>query len=200
MASKQTQDLEGIDDQLDELEINLKRLRIDYEQYFKGSMKREPYQLLTKVQKTITRFASDPPRRVVQKFKYNSLVARFQTFRQLWGRTQRELDSGKHKSQAFRQQHSESVEEPAAKPSAKKAAKGGKSSPLDKLTNALMDAKRKSGEDTRGVSKEKIAAMVQKQKKAIAEKYGKDAKVAFRVVVEDGKAKVKASVKRSRAS
>ncbi len=190
MASKRGQDLGAIDEDLDELELNLKRLRIEYEQFFKGSVKREPYQLLGRVQKVVTRFASDPPRRVVQKFRYNSLVARFQTFRQLWGRTMREMESGTHRSQKFR-----AGTKPPAAPS--KPAPRSKKSPIDRLTDALIEARRKNGQDTAGVSKQKIAAMVQQQKKAIASKYGNDVKVAFRVVVEDGKAKVKANVKRS---
>ena len=196
MASKRGQDAGEIDEDLDELEINLKRLRIEYEQFFKGAMKREPYQLLGRVQKVITRFASDPPRRTVQKFRYNSLVARFQTFRQLWGRTMREMEAGTHRSQTFRKQ----VAEPEAPPKSRPAKGAGKASAIDQLTDALINARRKNGEETQSVSKERIAAMVQQQKKAIAGKYGNDVKIAFRVVVEDGKAKVKANVKRTRAS
>lgn len=193
MASRQSQDVEEIDEQLDEFDINLKRLRIEYEQYFKGAMKREPYQLLGRIQKSISKFAADPPRRVAQKFRFNSLVARFQTYRQLWGRTMRELESGKHRSQVFRQHlPPPPVETPAEQP--------GKKTAVDQLTDALISARRKNGQETRSVSKERIAAMVQQQRKAIAEKYGNDVKIAFRVVVEDGKAKVKANVKRNSAS
>lgn len=192
MASRQAQDQEEIDELLDEFEINMKRLRIEYEQYFKGAMKREPYQLLGRVQKTITMFASDPPRRVAQKFRFNSLVARFQTYRQLWGRTLREIESGTHRSQRFRAQN---IEPEQAEPDPKPA--GGKKSAIDQLTDAFIRAREKSGQETGSVSKERIQAMVQKQRKAIAEKYGDDVKVAFRVVVEDGKAKVKANVKRA---
>jgi hypothetical protein len=190
MASKQGQDLGEIDEKLEELDVNLKRLRIEYEQYFKGATKREPLQLLGRVQKTVTKFASDPPRRVQQKFRFNSLVARFQTYRQLWGRTLRELESGKHKSQQFRAQHSAVSEQPRIEQKGKKSA-------VDQLTDALISARRKNGQETKSVSKERIAAMVQQQRKAIADKYGNDVKIAFRVVVEDGKAKVKANVKRS---
>ncbi len=193
MASKRGQDVEAIDELLDELDLNIKRLRIEYEQYFKGSMKREPYQLLGRVQKTVTKFASDPPRRVAQKFRFNSLVARFQSYRQLWGRTMRELESGKHKSQLFRLAYADPPDEPKPKRTSKKSA-------VDQLTDALIAARRKNGQETKSVSKERIAAMVQKQRKAIAAKYGNDVKISFRVVVEDGKAKVKANVKRARAS
>ncbi len=193
MASKRGQDVEEIDELLDELDLNIKRLRIEYEQYFKGSMKREPYQLLGRVQKTITRFASDPPRRVAQKFRFNSLVARFQAYRQLWGRTMRELDAGKHKSQLFRSAQPGPSTAPKLERTAKKSA-------IDQLTDAYIAARRQNGQETKSVSKERLAAMVKKQREAIAAEYGNDVKIAFRVVVEDGKAKLKANVKRVRAS
>ncbi len=193
MASKRGQDVEEIDDLLEELDLNIKRLRIEYEQYFKGSNKREPYQLLGRVQKTITRFASDPPRRVAQKFRFNSLVARFQAYRQLWGRTMRELDAGTHKSQVFRSAQPGPSTAPEPERTAKK-------STIDQLTDAYIAARRQNGQETKSVSKERLAAMVKKQRESIAAKYGNDVKIAFRVVVEDGKAKVKANVKRVRAS
>ncbi len=197
MATRINQDLGEIDDELDALEVNLKRLRIEYEQYFKGSLKREPYQLLGRVQKTITRFASDPPRRTAQKFRFNSLVARFHSLRQLWGRTMRELERGIHSTQQFRHKHSGDGG-PAA-PKLEVERKRGKTA-VDQLTEALIAAREKLGQDSRGVSKERIGAMLQQQRQAITAKYGNDVKVAFRVVVEDGKAKVKANVKRTRAS
>ena len=197
MATRINQDLGEIDDELDALEINLKRLRIEYEQYFKGSLKREPYQLLGRVQKTITRFASDPPRRTAQKFRFNSLVARFHSLRQLWGRTLRELEQGVHSTQRFRQKSAGDGAPAAPKLEPERE---GKKTAIDQLTDALIAARKKVGQDSKGVSKERIAAMVQQQRQAIAAKYGNDVKVAFRVVVEDGKAKVKANVKRTRAS
>jgi len=195
VATRTTQDVEEIDEELDSLEISLKRLRIEYEQYFKGAVKREPYQLLGRVQKVVTRFASDPPRRVAQKFRFNSLVARFQSLRQLWGRTQRELERGVHASQRFKARHTGSSGPTAPKVELEH---GGKKTAIDQLTDALIAAREKIGQGSKGVSKERIAAMVQQQRQAIASKYGNDVKVAFRVVVEDGKAKVKASVKRTR--
>jgi len=194
MASRASQDLEDIDEQLVNLEINIKRLRIEYEQFFKGAMRREPYQLLGQVQKTITRFASDPPRRVAQKFRFNSLVARFQCLRQMWGRVQREMDQGSYKPHRFRAKIA-SAETAKVEPKLE-STNGG--SAVDELTNALLRARKETGEETRGVSKERIAAMVDQQRRTIEKKYGNDVKVAFRVVVEDGKAKVKANVKRGR--
>jgi hypothetical protein len=198
-----------IDEELQQLEEYLNRLRLEYEQFFRGVMKREPYVLRGKVQKTITRFMEDPPKSTAHKFKFNALNAKYQTFRTLWGRTMRELEAGTHRSQRFQQSLSEPAKDeqmrlaskqereaktqgqapakPAADPSAAPA------SPLDRLYEALLNARRQTGEST-DLTREKIAEIVRKQTEAIRAKVGPDAKVKFRVVVEDNKAKLKGSV------
>jgi hypothetical protein len=64
-------DTREIEEDLDDLEHKLQRLRIEYDQYFAGSGRREPTQLRSDVQKTITRYSSDPPRNTQLKFKMN---------------------------------------------------------------------------------------------------------------------------------
>jgi hypothetical protein len=209
-----------IEEELKELEIQLNRLRIEYEQFFRGGMRREPLSLRGKVQKTITRFMSDPPRTATHKFRFNALNARYQTYRNLWGRTMREMEAGTHRTQRFRDRLHESEREeqmraaaaaeaersraagtpgsatgaatradtPAARPEA-----SPRPNPLDRLHEALIQARRQTGEST-DLSRDRIADLVRRQTEAIRARCGPDAKVKFRIVVEDNKAKLKASV------
>jgi len=62
-------DTRAIEEDLDDLEHKIHRLRIEYDQYFAGNGRREPTQLRSDVQKTITRYSSDPPRNTQLKFK-----------------------------------------------------------------------------------------------------------------------------------
>ena len=50
-----------VDDLLDELDQGLKRLRMEYEQFFMGAMKREPQVLRSKIQKIVIRLVNEPP-------------------------------------------------------------------------------------------------------------------------------------------
>ncbi len=201
MAGKGTQNPEEVEEALEELDINIKRLRIEYEQFFKGAMKREPQQLLGKVQKTISKLANDPPRRVALKFRFNSLVARFQSMRQLWGRIMREMEAGTYKPDQFRMKlHRQQRQETGAQPAAASAnaeAPPPKSG-IDRLQEALMAARRKTGEH-QPVDREKLGQMIENQTRAIRQKFGGDASVSFQVVVEEGRAKLRANVKRSRS-
>jgi hypothetical protein len=64
--------------------------------------------------------------------------------------------------------------------------------PLERLCEALVRARRQTGEAD--LTRERIAELVRKQTDAIRARRGADAKVKFRVVVEDNKAKLKATV------
>ena len=66
------------DEDLQELDVKLARLKIEYEQYFLGALKREPQFLRSEVQKIIQMTLQHPPRAARQKFKFNTLVARYQ--------------------------------------------------------------------------------------------------------------------------
>ncbi len=184
---------EQIDEDLKELDQNLKRLRAEYEQFFQGAMKREPIMLRSKVQKTIIRFANEPPRNSAQKFRFNSLNSKFQVYRQLWGRTIRQIEAGTYRRHRFKMKLHESAAAPTT-PS-EPAAPVAKRSSVSQLHEALLAARRRTGESCEGLDSAKVDRLVRRQVEAIRAKYGDEAKVRFKVVIEDNKAKVKASVR-----
>jgi hypothetical protein len=192
---------EEIQDLLDDLDHSLKRLRMEYEQFFLGHMKREPQVLRSKVQKTITKLVNEPPRNARQKFRFNTLNSQFQVYRQLWGRTMREIEAGTYKRDKFKaRMNSEAAKEEATeKAQAREAASAGdakkkkKQSSVDKLHGALLAARKKTGQAGGEPSRDQLDRMVKKQMDAIRAKHG-DVKVKFKVVVENNKAKLKASV------
>ncbi len=187
-----------IEEELAELDHKLHRLKIEYDQYFLGAMKREPFVLRGDVQRTITRFMSSPPRRPALKFRLNSITARFHSFRSLWGRTIREIEAGTYKRHRFRQklQEQEGAEPEAARASAAKPAAGtrGGGSAVDRLYDALVNARQKTGEGA-DVDRKKLTELVRKQAQQLKSKYGDSKKVSFKVVIEGNKAKLKASVR-----
>lgn len=195
MPSVRPAESEHIDEELDSLDHNLKRLRIEYEQFFLGAMKREPYVLRGKVQKLVTKMVNEPPRNARQKFRFNTLNAKFQVYRQLWGRTMRQMEAGTYKRDRFKVKiHSQpgAAETPPARPDKKSPTKSGSS--IDQLHGALLSARKKTGQST-DLSSDVLNKMVKKQMDTIREKHG-DVKVKFKVVIENNKAKVKASVKK----
>lgn len=66
-----------------------------------------------------------------------------------------------------------------------------KADPIQRIFDQYVAAKRKANENTEGLTAEKMASIIKQQTVALKQKYNCKS-VEFRVVVEDGKAKLKA--------
>src|SRR5262245_22175407 len=91
-----------IDEELDELDHNVKRLRVEYDQYFLGILKRPPEVLQGRVMKVIVKYANTKLKKTHHKFRFNQLNSKFQIHRQQWGRTMRQIEQGTYKGHLFR--------------------------------------------------------------------------------------------------
>jgi len=189
-----TSNTDEIEEELQELDRNINRLRVEYEQYFKGT-RREPLPLAGKVQKSITKFASQPPRNTSQKFRLNSVVARYHCFRTSWGRTIRQIEAGTYRPHLFRMglTEAEAEETPGAKPARQQSVRGKGDSTVEQLCSALVEARTRTGQATTGITTDSIRSLIAKQAKTLREKHG-DVRVKFRVVIDGDRAKLKASI------
>jgi hypothetical protein len=184
-----------IEEDLILLDARMKQLRNEYEQYFLGTRKREPQLLRGEVQKIVTFYANVPIRNTGHRFKFNNLRARYFAFRRHWDETQRKIEDGSYDRHRFQAElHERERGIPAEEKSERKtpAAKKGERTDLDQLYGAWLEARKATGQPTAGLTREKLAAQLEQQAETIRKKFG-TADVRFRVVVEDGKAKLKAS-------
>ena len=187
--------VEDIEEELKELDQFITRLRVGYEQYFNGALKREPLDLRAKAQKIITRLMNQPPRNSGYKFRFNQLNAKYQIYRQLWGRTVRQIEAGTYRPHLYRAKKNE--QSPAAtSANARKAPASKTASGIQGLHKALAAARKKTGEAGAELSPEKLARIVRQQTEALRKQHGKG-KVRFRVVIENNRAKLKASMSKS---
>ena len=114
-------------------------------------------------------------------------------FRQQWGRTLRQIEEGTYKPHRFRVKQQEQEEEgvsPRSAPPPHAEARSSKG--IDALYGALLKAHEKLGEG-RAPDRAKLEEMVRRQTAEIRAKHA-DAKIRFKVVTENGRAKVKATV------
>jgi hypothetical protein len=184
-----------IDEELNELDHGLKRLRVEYDQYFLGILKRPPEVLQGRIQKVIVKYANETLRKTHQKFRFNQLNSKFQIYRQQWGRTMRQIEQGTYKGHVFKAKLHERARgvldetpnpfKPAAPPKAAGA--------IDKLVAALVAARKRAGDAGPAPDRAKLSEIVKKQTAALKLKHP-GAKVKFRVAVEGNKAKLVASV------
>ncbi len=91
-----------LDEELEELELRLERLRALYEQYFLGIEKLEPAVPRKDVERRIWVLRRVKFRNTAKRFKFNVLTQRYNTFQQYWARICREIENGTYKRHMLR--------------------------------------------------------------------------------------------------
>ena len=182
----------GIPEDIARLEQDLRELIIRYEQYYCGTEKREPLQLLDEVERSARRYQNVAINNSMHKFKYNSLVATLCVHRQKWNRTNRLIEEGKYTRDRFKMTlHQRNGKDSSAPPSL-----AAQLSPLERIYQDYLAASEACNLPTQNLSREKIAAAIERQKPAIMDKY-RCSDIEFAVVIEEGKPRLKARPRNS---
>jgi hypothetical protein len=179
----------NIEEDLQILDIKLKQLRLEYEQYFLGNRNRPPNQLRGEVNKLVALWGNLPIQNTGHRFKFNNLRARFFAFKRYWEETLRKIEEGRYERHIFKANLHEREGRGRANPPKRGAEREAGDATL---FEAYLSAREACGQGVKGMTRDKLDGLLKKQEAAIREKTGCDS-VRFRVVVEDGKAKLKAS-------
>ena len=91
-----------IDRSLDDIETRVERLRALYEQYFMGIEKLEPQIPRKELERRIQALRKEQIRNTAQRFKFNTMVQRYNTMQQYWMRVVREIENGTFKRDVLR--------------------------------------------------------------------------------------------------
>jgi hypothetical protein len=186
-----------IEEDLNLLDVRLKTLRLEYDQYFLGARKREPQLLRGEVQKIISYYANVPIRNTGHRFKFNNLRSRFFSFRRHWDDTLRKIEDGRYDKHRFQAElHQRERAEARGGAGTGRPEKPSADGELDRLFAAFVEAREATGQGRAGLSRERLASQLAEQTAQLRERFGV-AEVRFRVVVEDGRAKLKATPVRS---
>ena len=176
-----------VDEELSILEENLRRLKIDYDVFFNGGSPRPPTDGQWRVENLIRKYADSQKLTFAQRFRYNGLAQRYSVFSDLWRqkvkireegprRTGAELRTGPQKELACRVEWRDPAGEPEK---------------VEKLFEALLEAKRRCGESVENVAADTFRKYVQ-QKTAQLKRDFQCEQVQYVVEVEEGQVKLKA--------
>lgn len=178
------------------LEVRLTQLKLEYEKYFLGSRPTEPSQARSEMQQTVIRLSNMRITNTAQRFKFNSLNGRFQAFKRQWDNVLRQIDAGTYKRHLFKAdlRDRERGLDGAGLETTRGATGAGS---VDErgdlhLFETYRDAMRATGQSTKGLTPERLQRAIARQEAAIKQKYGCE-HVDFKVVVTDGKVKLKAA-------
>jgi hypothetical protein len=180
-----------IDEQLLRLEDDVRKLKVEFDIYFNGSSKRPPYDTKGRVETLIKRLADERQLTYAQRYQYNSLVARYTSFRDLWRRTIQEREEGRG---AYAQRAKVKAEEkPApAEPTTFVCSDARVDVPTVKsLYDKLVEAKRQCGENVDDFSFSQFHRMLAQKTETLKERLGCE-RVRYSVQLEGGRVQFKA--------
>jgi hypothetical protein len=175
--------LNPLDLDLDRLEAEIRRLKVEYDIYFNGGMMKPPMDTKGRLETMIKRFFDAKNVTFSQRFRYNSLVARYNVMRELWRkRTQERDESGRPPTvEAIKAARSLNVtircHDPKQEPEK-----------VSEIYDYLIAAKRECGERVSNLSFSMFQNFIMTRTTQIKEQLSSDA-VDFIVAVESGKVK-----------
>jgi hypothetical protein len=182
-----------VDDQLTRLEEDMRRLKIEYDIYFNGASKRPPYDTKSRVETVIKRLGDDRTLTFAQRYRYNALTARYNSFRELWRRTIQGREEGRDVATAARASSRSSVE--VRKQSGESTFVCSDAhddvGTVKEIYQALIEAKRKCGEPTDDLSFPRFHHLIATKTDNLKEHLGCRS-VRFSIDVEDGRVNFKA--------
>lgn len=177
----------AVADDIASLEKKLIQLKTDYEQYFMGVQKTAPEKLRADVEKQLQFHTNQRTTNTAVNFRLNAVVAKFNSYRSYWDRVIREIEEGRYVRDVFKMKLHDMMKD--VKPSTPPA----EEEKIKKIYAEYAEARRSTHEPIPKF--EALADMIKKQTPRIMEKY-KASSVDFKVVIEGGKAKLKAVPKK----
>lgn len=184
----------SIDDQLNRLDEEIRKLKVEFEIYFNGGSKKPPYDLKYRTDTLVKRLYDARGMTFGQRFKYNSLVSRYNVYKELWRRTIKNLEeSGR---EAVRDVSPLLPRKPTAElefsgSTVRCADPTAEPEKVRELYDALVRAKRSCGESGAEVPFERFETIIEAQVRQIRSKLQCES-IEFIVEVTEGTVKFRA--------
>jgi hypothetical protein len=184
------------EEQLTRLEEDIRRLRIEFDIFLNGAAKRPPYDTKGRVETLLKRLGDDRTLTYAQRFKFNSLNARYNAFRDLWRRIMQRREEGRDPISAARVGMKKDIVQPTESISFVCADANKEVETVRNLYESLIEAKNRCGESTEDLSFPRFHRLIASKADGLKEKLGCE-KVQFSVTVDDGRVSFKAKADRS---
>jgi hypothetical protein len=199
-----------IDEDLSQIEKDIRQLKIEYDQYFGGGRKRPPTEIEWRIDLLVKRYAERGGElKFAQRFRYNNLSQTYAKYKDIFrkklalkeeGRTQRHFGAAAKQIEEARAKEHPPEEAAAAAAAAAKSFRMTCSEPeresekVEQLYQAFLQAKLQAGEHTGKLSRSSFNDFVLKKTRELQkQKNCKD--VEYVVETVSGQVKLKALVK-----
>ena len=183
-----------IEEELALLDDNIRRLKVEFDIYFGGGLKRPPYDSQWRVESMMKRLEGTRSLNYGQRFRLNQLSQNYAMFSDMWRVRIRRREEGTEGPRGRR------VDTPGAPPAAAAAPAGFRvqwqdpdkdSQKVDQLFNALVTAKKQIGESVDSINIDGFRRFV-KNKTEQLKRDQRCQNVEYVVEIENGKVSLKA--------
>ena len=204
------------DEELNVLDSQLRRLKIEYEIFFSNPQKRPPTDIEWKVLAMLRKFSDGGRMNFSQRYRYNEMAQRYAVYSDLWRkksrireegyrrpqdailsiqgvREEKEHDKPHHPVYGVGHHAADAAAGTASQPFTLHSVDQGEREQVERLYNTLVAAKKKAGENVSG-GIDSFTAFVQKKTEQIRKQY-KCENVEYSVEITDGGVKLKAKAK-----
>jgi hypothetical protein len=197
----------AIDDELNLLEDQLRRLKIEYDMYFGGGSKKPPADVEWKVKNLLKKFSDGNRMNYAQRFRYTTIQQRYALYNALWQQKLVIKEEGYRRPQdaVLGIQGLRTDEEHEAQKAMKHGVVAGEhpfsmsfsdgsdQTHVESLFQALTDARKKTGESS-AASLDSFKKFVKQKTAQLQKEYGCRT-VEYTVEMQHGQAKLKAKPK-----
>ena len=184
------------EEQLAHLEDDIRRLKIEFDIYFNGGLKRPPYDTKNRVETQIKRLGDDRTLTFAQRYHYNTLASRYTAFRELWRRMLQGREEGRDPAAMARAATRTTSQEKTESATFVCDDAHKDVQTIKSLYDALIEAKRKCGEPTDDLSFPRFHHLIATKTDNIKDKLGCE-RVRFSIDTEGGQVNFKAKAEKS---
>jgi hypothetical protein len=207
----------NVEEDLTQLEKDIRQLKIEYDMYFGGGRKRPPQETLWRTEQMIKRYSErSADMNFSQRFRFNNLSQNFVKNMEVWRKKLKQKEEGfvqRHFGAAAKAIEAQREKEPQPPPPAAAAASETRrpsgppslyemacSDPdrepekVQQLYKALVEAKQKAGEKTDALTLDNFQNFVRNKTQQLKKQAGAE-QVEYTISVEDGQVKLKARTK-----
>ena len=180
-----------VDDQLTRLEEDIRRLKIEFDMFFNGATKKPPYDTKGRVDTMMRRLGDDRTLTFAQRYRYNSLGSRFNSFRDLWRRTMQGREEGRDAGASARASAKEQAVADFKRANFVCDDAHKDVELVKNLYSALVEAKKVCGEPVEDFSFPRFHRLIASQADGLKQRLGCE-RVSFSIDVEGGRVSFKA--------
>jgi Zn-dependent oligopeptidase len=196
------------EEDLNQLEKDIRQFKIEFEQYFGGGRARPPSDTEWRIEQTMKRYGDRGAHlNFAQRFRFNNLIQTYAKYREIFRKRLKQKEEGyvqKHFGAAAKAIEAERAaastaqqaasDEPAVAFAMACADPDQETSKVEQLYQAFLTAKQSAGESTDSVTLDRFREFLREKTNDLKKQKGCQ-QVEYLVAVEDGQVRLKARVK-----